>query len=773
MMKISLLLLLVTLPSCFAYYNATTGWQTLTQGPPLVIANGGSSGILPGQTDPAYIDAANSTKFPVAFLCDLQLTKDNMGVCRTGWNLSVSTNLSNILTNLSAPSTYVIQGVPQTGYFSVDFNLTQLNQTTAIQPSIARSPDYDGQFPILTPEHVATAIGPTVGLYFWLNIEYPSFYQQHPGKNSLASYLTTFLKTYQPFYMSATEVGILKLLAPTAVRTRTYLCLKVGGMDDIEESTNATYGTILSNLTDIATYAQGILVPRELVYPRINAYNDSTLGYYTGPASNFVQQAHSANLEVYVYGFANDNFPSSYNYSFDPVLEVVNYVGNTFQVDGVLTDFPTTASEAINCYLDGYVDAPVSKRDTSKSVANPLIISHNGASGDFPGCTLSSYAAAINDGADYIDCTVQISSDGVPFCREDVDLLKSTNIIGNQVLYQQYVASYPELQPGSGVFAFDLTWSEVLTLKATMFSPWGKYNVRRDIVNDGKEGIVSLDEFLSYAKNNSGMGAYVNLQNAYYLRTEHNLDMVNAVVTALTKANLTNVNDQIMIASEDSSALASIKNLVPSIKLVYNVPYNPNSPISVTSPVLQEIKKYANIVALDRRLVDPIDPNGSFLLSKTNVVSIAQALNMTVFYVSLSNEFNGFALDYRSDPILQIYSIIQEYNMDGFLTDHPKTLYNFLNKNYCYQPLAGKTVNMSTNQYPLFPVTPMPGSNSIAPSPALSVADPPVSYLVPEGSPGSGGAKPPAPSPNPSSATTLVASLFSAVALAITLLFTL
>lgn len=96
----------------------------------MVIANGGSSGILPGQTDPAYYDAANSTKFPMAFLCDLQLTKDNLGVCRTGWNLSASTNLTNILSNVSAPSTYVIQGVAQTGYFSVDFNLTQLNQTT-------------------------------------------------------------------------------------------------------------------------------------------------------------------------------------------------------------------------------------------------------------------------------------------------------------------------------------------------------------------------------------------------------------------------------------------------------------------------------------------------------------------------------------------------------------------------------------------------------------------------------------------------------------------
>ena len=97
---------------------------------PLVIANGGSSGIYPDQTDPAYYDAANSTAFPLAFLCDLQLTKDNLGVCRTGWNLSQSTNLTNILTNTSTMSTYVIQGVAETAYFSVDFNLTQLNQTT-------------------------------------------------------------------------------------------------------------------------------------------------------------------------------------------------------------------------------------------------------------------------------------------------------------------------------------------------------------------------------------------------------------------------------------------------------------------------------------------------------------------------------------------------------------------------------------------------------------------------------------------------------------------
>lgn len=107
--------------------------------------------------------------------------------------------------------------------------------------------------------------------------------------------------------------------------------------------------------------------------------------------------------------------------------------------------------------------------DTSKSVKSPLIISHNGASGDFPGCTLPAYAAAINYGADYIDCTVQITSDGVAICRENADLLLSTNIFANQILYQQYAQIYPDLQPNRGVFAFDVPWADVSTLKGKSF----------------------------------------------------------------------------------------------------------------------------------------------------------------------------------------------------------------------------------------------------------------------------------------------------------------
>ena len=102
---------------------------------------------------------------------------------------------------------------------------------------------------------------------------------------------------------------------------------------------------------------------------------------------------------------------------------------------------------------------------TGGALKQPLVISHNGASGDFPGSTKLAYSHAIADGADYIDCTIQITRDGVPVCRDDPDLLKSTNVLSDQILYQDYLTTYSELQAAQGVFIFDISWANISTLK--------------------------------------------------------------------------------------------------------------------------------------------------------------------------------------------------------------------------------------------------------------------------------------------------------------------
>jgi glycerophosphoryl diester phosphodiesterase len=108
----------------------------------------------------------------------------------------------------------------------------------------------------------------------------------------------------------------------------------------IEPSTNQTYGSMLKNLTFVKTFASGILVPKTYIWP-------VTPNNYLEPYTSVVTDAHKAGLEIYAADFANDN-SLSYNYSYDPLAEVLSFVDNgAFAVDGVLSDFPITPSEAI------------------------------------------------------------------------------------------------------------------------------------------------------------------------------------------------------------------------------------------------------------------------------------------------------------------------------------------------------------------------------------------------------------------------------------------
>ena len=91
-----------------------------------------------------------------------------------------------------------------------------------------------------------------------------------------------------------------------------------------------------------------------------------------------------------------------------------------------------------------------------------MIITRNGASGIYPGATDLAYQQAVDDGADIIDCSVQMSKDGVAFCLDSADLMGSTTVITSFISRSTVVQ---EIQPNAGVFSFDLTWSEIQTLK--------------------------------------------------------------------------------------------------------------------------------------------------------------------------------------------------------------------------------------------------------------------------------------------------------------------
>ena len=171
-------------------------------------------------------------------------------------------------------------------------------------------------------------------------VQYPTFYSQQKLN---ISHVIASLRTIAPMaYVSSPEVVFLKAVKPLLPKT-THFVLKFRGKDEIEPSTNQTYGSLLQNLTSISTYASGILVPKDYIWAV-----DNDTGYLLSE-STLISDAHTAKLAIYAYDFVNELYnPSIFNYSFNPILEYLQYAPSQgSNVDGFFTDFPTTASKAL------------------------------------------------------------------------------------------------------------------------------------------------------------------------------------------------------------------------------------------------------------------------------------------------------------------------------------------------------------------------------------------------------------------------------------------
>ncbi|KAI4390076.1 hypothetical protein MLD38_002226 [Melastoma candidum] len=707
--------------------NRSSPWLTLTGNAPLVVARGGVSGVFPDSSSLAY-GAVTAISVPdVVFWCDVQLTKDWVGICAPHVNLDNSTDIANVYKNRS--NSYVVNGAALQGWFSIDFTMRELGNVKLIRGVLSRTNRYDENSLAITTVQDLIVNYTLPGL--WLNAQHDAFFTQH--NLNMRSFVLSVMQTTLVDYISSPEVNFLKSIA-SRVTSKTKLIFRFMGQGDLEPSTNHTYGSFLKNLTSVKAFASGILVPKSYIWPV-----DS--GNYLRPYTTLVSDAHKAGLLVFAGDFAND-VPFSYNYSYDPVAETLSYVDNgAFSVDGVLTDFPITPSEAIGCF------AHVGKNSTAQ--ANFLVISYNGASGDYPGCTDVAYTNAISDGADIIDCNVQMSMDGTPFCLSTINLIDTS--LAAQLSFSNLTTKIPEIQSDRGIFSFSLLWSDIQTLPPSISNPYSYYQLFRNPKNKNAGKFLSLSDFLSLAWNSSVSGVLINIENAVYLAQNQGLDITDAVLNTLNKSSYSNQTlKKVMIKSTNSSVLTKIKG-TSNYELVYEVDENIRDAMNST---IQDIKSFAHSVVVTKESIYP--QSASFLIGMTNIVTRLQEFNLSVYAQVLENEFVSQAYDYYADATVQLNSFVMGAGVDGIITDFPKTAAAY-KRNKCLG-LGKNTPNYMSPVPPgglvsLITATPMlPPAE--APDPILTDADvsepplPPVSARPPTPSPPSASSPPPVKSKN-------------------------
>ncbi|QHO50493.1 hypothetical protein HN51_002296 [Arachis hypogaea] len=667
-------------------------WTTLSGNEPLVVSRGGFSGLFPEGTPNALAFAKDTT-----ILCNLQLTKDGGAFCVTGTTLDKSTNINVFDPNKTR--TYNINGKNVEGYFAVDYTAKDIDENVFMVQSIYTRPDfYDQSLPVL---NVDAVLGDQSPPKFWLNAQYEAFYTQKGVK--FVDRVVELVTQYQINYVSSPEIGFLKSINGKVSKT-TKIIFQLLGANEVEPTTKQPYGTIVKDLLAIKSYASAIMVPKEYIWP-VKPDN------YLGLPTKLVSDAHKLGLEVYASGFAND-FTLSYNYSYDPTAEYMQFTDKGDSVDGVVTDFPTTASNAIACFAN---NQSLPKKGPT------LIISNNGASSVYPGSTDLAYQQAIDDGSDIIDCSVQMSKDGTAFCSGAADLIQETTAVTK---FMPRTSTVPEVQAKSGIFSFDLTWSEIQTLKPQIYNAEGPDFPRNPAEkNSGK--FVTLAEFLELAKTKAVPGILINIQNAAYLASNRSLDIVGAVSSALSNASFDKESTkQVLIQSDDSQVLTKFKD-IPSYKRVLLVDDRIGD---IPRPTADEIKKYADAVNLVKSAVFSVEGGGSLLEGMTNVVRELKDANLTVFVHNLKNEFITLAFDFWSDPNIAMATFIQNAKVDGIVTDFPATASRYM-RSPCSDPNHVPTILpaqpgdlMST----VDPQTLPPAESPLPPLEVDNVVDPPL-----------------------------------------------
>ena len=530
---------------------------------------------------------------------------------------------------------------------------------------LSRSNTFDRTQELLSLDNVVQSVLAQKGELhvIWVNIEYNSFFLEHGLSGE--DYILGLPKEFPVTRVSSPEFAFLKSLSGK-VRSDIKLIFRFLREDLVEPTTKRTYGELLKDLKSIKAFASGILVPKQFIWPQ-------NKDMYLEPSTSLVKDAQALGLEVYASGFANDDPCMSYNYSYDPSAEILQYIDNSdFSVDGVLTDNPPTASGAIVCMAHTKGNAfvfPIAKAGAPPGGGEntrPLIITHNGASGVFSDSTDLAYQQAVKDGADIIDCWVRMSKDGVAFCLGSTDLNSSTTAA---TTFLEKMTTVNEIQNKSGIFSFDLLWSEIQTLKPNLVGPFADARLERNPAAKNAGKFMTLAEFLDFAKASNITGILIGIEHATYLITR-SLDVVDAVSKALVKSGYDKetCKQRVLIQSEDAPVLAAFKTF-PKFQRVLTIEFDISD---ASKPSVDEILEFANAVKLRRSSAARV--NGFFLEGFTNsLVDRLHAGNLHVYVGVLKNEFMNLAFDYWADPLVEIATDTLSVGADGIVTEFPAT----------------------------------------------------------------------------------------------------
>jgi len=329
-----------------------------------VIAHRGASGERPEHTLEAYrLGIEQGADFVEP---DLVATHDGVLVCRHENEISGTTDVASRPAFASRRTTKTIDGVAISGWFTEDFTLAELKTLRARErlPRL-RGTAFDGRFAVPTFDELLALVAATnarpqrrgrpLGVY--PETKHASYFE---GLGlALETPLVEALRRHgleradAPVFIQSFEVGNLRRLAALTRVPLIQLIEPAGRPWDFTLGRFArTYADLMKpeGLREIATYARGIGVHKNLVLPRDSC--DRLLSPTT-----LVRDAHAAGLLVHVFALRAENqfLPAELRRGSD-LLAAGDMAAEAALflkagIDGFFTDFPAIGVEAREAFL--------------------------------------------------------------------------------------------------------------------------------------------------------------------------------------------------------------------------------------------------------------------------------------------------------------------------------------------------------------------------------------------------------------------------------------
>jgi len=374
--------------ACFAQSVGTL--KTLDGKAPLIIGHRGLPGLYPEEVIPGYKAAiAAGTD---ALELDLQSSSDGVLFACHNVYLSDTTDVAQHAEFAARRKSRMLDGVP-TGpdWYISDFTAAELKTLRVRQPLPMRSKQYDGLYPMATFQEIidlakqAMAAQPRRRINVYPETKNP-LYQRELGL-PLEEQLVAMLNKAgwnspdAPVFVQSFDPASLKLMRKLGLRTKVVQLIDGTDIDYrtgaitytspdtakpfswLEAHDPRTFAAMVTpaGLAEIKTYADGIGPWKEYILPAqgIDAAGKPVTSLSeasNAPPSSLIVDAHKAGLLVHAYTFRNESQYLTKTYHGDPRAEYRAFF--SLGIDGVFTDFSTTARETLTEWLkDGAANA--------------------------------------------------------------------------------------------------------------------------------------------------------------------------------------------------------------------------------------------------------------------------------------------------------------------------------------------------------------------------------------------------------------------------------